>query len=733
MIKDQSVAECMTAFRGHGNHAVSTAEESRRTNWFAIVATTILLVAGVGNDRSATAQKVTMRHGRMLLTHILPAGAQRGTTAEVRLWGWREGLAGATGLVIDGPGGVTVKDCRLENGSLAVARLNIAADAPFGRRRIRVRGGVSGLTNFRWFIVGALPEQLEKENNNRVAEAQPVSTPVVINGRIEKQLDQDVFHFEGRRGQTIIAAILSDRLGSMMSHWRDNSSADLTLEVLDSTGRVIAEADDTLGLDPVVTTTLPADGSYIARINGVGYQGFESQVYRLTLGDVPYPVAAYPAGGRRGEQTQMRFLGYNLPENAGRLVEITDAPHSLQWVQPETPFDGIASARVLRSDTPETVEAEPNDDRKKASPLVLPVTANGRVNEANDIDWYSVKLKKGQRVRAEIFSQRRLASRLDLRLDAFSPDGELCGTNDDIDAVSEAGSDFRQPFDPFLVFQAERDGGHRIRVSEQTGSAGPNAIYRLDVELLEPGFRLYQWPDAVPVWGAGSTASLIVDMEHWGGLRSPVTVHIEGLPDGWQGSSTVLMPERPHWRRASQGPRRLLTITAPEDAERGDLVSFRVVGEAEQEGRRIRHIAEPVAKFGAWRDVSRKRLKPGFQSRAVVAQRFEPWFEAGATRVEATRGQKVVKVPVVVRGVEPRERIPVSVDHVSSRTRSAFMAPAEIEVGADGESLVPVNIEGKKPGRYDIVVSTRWVSEIRKGMPGPCTPLVQLDIRPEKQ
>ena len=34
-----------------------------------------------------------------------------------------------------------------------------------------------------------------------------------------------------------------------------------------------------------------------------------------------------------------------------------------------------------------------------------------------------------------------------------------------------------------------------------------------------------------------------------------------------------------------------------------------------------------------------------------------------------------------------------------------------------------------KPGVYSILVSDAWSSELRKGLPGPCTPLIRLIVK----
>ena len=51
------------------------------------------------------------------------------------------------------------------------------------------------------FAVDTLPECLEQEPNNSIATAQPVTLPIIVNGRIDQPGDWDVFRFEGRAGR----------------------------------------------------------------------------------------------------------------------------------------------------------------------------------------------------------------------------------------------------------------------------------------------------------------------------------------------------------------------------------------------------------------------------------------------------------------------------------------------------------------------------------------------------
>jgi len=139
------------------------------------------------------------------------------------------------------------------------------------------------LSNPQLFEVSDLPECLEKEPNNTSETAQPVTLPIVINGRIDKPGDRDIFRFEGHTGEKIVAEVNARRL---------NSSLDSVLSLTDSTGKQIAYNDDraerNLGLethhaDSYLPTTLPSDGIYCLQITDAQNQGGNAYAYRLRI------------------------------------------------------------------------------------------------------------------------------------------------------------------------------------------------------------------------------------------------------------------------------------------------------------------------------------------------------------------------------------------------------------------------------------------------------------------
>jgi len=133
------------------------------------------------------------------------------------------------------------------------------------------------------FMVDTLPECYDKESNDDPSRAQPVTLPIIVNGRIDKTDDWDVFQFTGKSGQTVVAEVHARRL---------DSPVDSVLKLTDSHGRLIAFNDDCEDLasglnthhaDSYFMATLPADGTYYVHIGDTSRHGGEEYGYRLRI------------------------------------------------------------------------------------------------------------------------------------------------------------------------------------------------------------------------------------------------------------------------------------------------------------------------------------------------------------------------------------------------------------------------------------------------------------------
>ena len=194
------------------------------------------------------------------VTGIFPLGGPAGAATTVELKGW----------------------------NLPTNHVTIAAeDAQPGRRFVSVKKEEK-VSNRVPFAVDTLPEALDQEPNNLPASAQRVKFPVTVNGRINAPGDWDVFRFEGRAGDEIVAEVFARRLDSPL---------DSVLKLTDAAGKQLALNDDhedkssglnTHHADSYLRATLPADSTYYLHLGDTQRQGGGEFTYRLRLG-TPQP------------------------------------------------------------------------------------------------------------------------------------------------------------------------------------------------------------------------------------------------------------------------------------------------------------------------------------------------------------------------------------------------------------------------------------------------------------
>ena len=678
---------------------------------------------------SARGQALVHPDGR--LNWIYPSGAQQGQTVEVE-FGGAGGLTGATDIHIEGPPGITVSEVKAHDGSRVTAKLAVAADAPLGRRMLRVLGGDNGLTNSRSFMVGRLPEVQEPKTDEETAAVQEVPTPVIINGRLNPAVDVDRFRFAGRAGQSIVAAVLAHRIDVLKSHpLKDPGYFDASLELLNEKGSIISAADDTLGLDPLIHCTLPADGNYTVVIKGLSYQGFPGAVYRLMLGDVPYPTAIYPVGGRRGETVDVEVSGINIAAGTRVKVQVpTGDDFPLLDVLVPGPTEGNLFFPFICGSAAEVLETSEPHPRDHAQALALPITVDGRFLAPGEEDWYTLDLKAQEIVAIEVLADRQLRSPVDSRVEVYDAAGKKLTENDDgAPLTHECIHDYNSA-DSWLPFTAPAEGKYFLRVVNQASETGNRAVYQLSVRPLEADFALFQWPDAVPIWGANSTATFVVQELHRGGFEGEIELRVEGLPPGWIAPPTRLgCSQYITYNNTGYGGKALMSITAPADAARGTIVPFRVVGKAVVNGRTIEHTAQVLSLLGGGHN-DRMLLRFGRQARAVVGIELDCRVETTMQDVSGHPGE-TIQIPVKIHRIATfKGEMGLTADSDTVAVATAMQPPTPLPTD-QSEMVLPVRIPpDRKPGNYGLVISRSWASDLRSGRPGPCTPLVTLHVLP---
>jgi hypothetical protein len=476
-----------------------------------------------------------LRANPPVASHIFPPGGQRGKTVQVRVAGLF--LNKTCGFELLGPGLVADKQIKstrtpwFEGPILPLVEsqqaedyprdmagtIRIAADAPLGVCRGRVwtaEGAASGLQ----FVVGDLPEIVEQEIDGDPIPVD-VQLPVTINGRIFPREDVDEWAFVLKKGQSVACEVNAARIGSPL---------DSQLELLDPSGRVVAENDDHFGADSYLRYTGAADGKYRVRIRDVNRRGGPAYVYRLTLTTNAYVDRIYPLGGKRGAKTRFEVHGQGLPAEAVEISLPDDATRDFSY---RHMIDGKSTNPLLLDvdDLTEFVQTEANNDAGKANAVTLPAALNGRINKAGAADYWSFPAKKGETLTLEMRA-RQLGSPLQAVVTVTDPIGK------ELARAEATGAQL----DPTLNFTAPADGTYLIRVVEKVASrGGPEFVYRLRVAPQTPGFRLQLAADVLTVQRGGQ-AKFKVTAERHGGFTDAIGLRVENLPAGVRAANATI-------------------------------------------------------------------------------------------------------------------------------------------------------------------------------------------------
>jgi hypothetical protein len=127
-------------------------------------------------------------------------------------------------------------------------------------------------------VVTPLPLVTEQEPNDTPAQANRVTLPFGINGRIGTKRDLDHFVFQGTKGRAVRLEVYARRFGTELT-----SRLDSMLDVLSPQGAVLASNDDANGKDAALVFTPRADGDYVVRVRDLNNKGGEGFGYFLEM------------------------------------------------------------------------------------------------------------------------------------------------------------------------------------------------------------------------------------------------------------------------------------------------------------------------------------------------------------------------------------------------------------------------------------------------------------------
>ena len=399
------------------------------------------------------------------LTRLFPAGGQAGTVVAVEATGkfpvWPIQAWSDTELV----------QWSFEEGS-GKLKATIDANAKPGLHWLRLHHP-NGATSVRSFLVGNAMEQVEAEPNNRVSEANAVSSlPTTVQGVLGKRGDVDLVSIELIAGQKIAATV--DAATTL------RSPLDASLQILDAGGFVLAENMDRIGLDPSLEFIAPHNGKYFVRVFGfpttpdstIAFGGGADWIYRLRL-------------------------------------EPSDVALRSSW-QP-SPMDG----RTVR-----TLETEEAAELDKPLAIELPAWVHGTIAQPGQQKFLRFKCSAGQQVRIQLVA-REIGSELDATIAILDGAGKQQAQQDDVGNER----------DPNLIWKAPAEREYVIAIKDFHLGGGAGYEFHVLVSVLLPDFKVSVSSDLIQ-GVVDKEIELQIKLEREGEFAGEIEVGLEGALEG---------------------------------------------------------------------------------------------------------------------------------------------------------------------------------------------------------
>ena len=475
------------------------------------------------------------------LTHTSPGALMPGKALELSIHG--ANLHGATNLWT-GFGAKTLSSSA-PNASAAKFQVSLPTNAPVGIHAVRI-ASVNGVSSPLLLMVDDLPSIPDAGTNTHATNAQSLAWPVAVDGTAVA-LGYKFYRVTMKAGDRLAIEAVAQRLGSKL---------DPVLRLLDLRGRELAFCDDESGLggDCRLAHTFATGGDFLIEVRDINFGGGIDYRFRLRVGDFPLANLPFPAAVKAGTSATFAFIG---PQVDKLKPIIATAPADATRLALSAKFPGgkfSAFVSALVTDTTEFADAEPNDSAETATLFTLPGGLNGRFLKPKDRDFWKFDAKKGQRV---LFTAqtRSIASASEVMLQLRDAKGTAIASS----MVSDAG-------EGSVTNTISADGTYFLVVDELIRRGGPQHAYRIEAELLTPGFTLDTDMEKVEAAPGGSfTVKVNVTRRDFTG---PITLSLIGLGDAQLADEII----------KEKGTSGTLKVTLPESAASGSLTHFRIIG-----------------------------------------------------------------------------------------------------------------------------------------------------------
>ena len=468
-------------------------------------ATTLFLWASLGSP--LLSQDVTAPPVEPKLLSVYPLGARSGSSVEVEVRGYllegaqavwfeqdqlRGQVQGVDRLPANGKAADETSDEKAPALMSARVTMEIPSTAGIGTHSFRLVSS-RGVSNALIFRVNSDPVRAEKsEPHQAPTTAQFVSFPVVVNGRVAEDGEEDFYSFEVAEGQELRFEVFSKTPGKPPN----DVGLDPELTLYEPTGSWFdTERTTRLAYNdepssyyvtrlPELTYRFKKSGRYLV---GVGsFLGGGSPHYSYQLRIAPSSAAAFSEQDRTSssssrtswnERTFRRLIaddrlrllwsrtgGPNLPEANGK------------------PGKGSRSG-LGESDPPVTTDRdtwvmvdrvlEQENEEKEGQPLRIsvPSLVEGSIDRPGDVDRYEFKVERGEQVAFEVETPQIGPPLFNPRFSVLDAEGIEIFTNV-YKRLGRAFTFYLKTVEPKTLYTFEQGGEYALLVSDLTRRYG---------------------------------------------------------------------------------------------------------------------------------------------------------------------------------------------------------------------------------------------------------------------
>ena len=447
------------------------------------------------------------------------------------------------------------KSDRQQDGQRVALQVKVGTHAEPGAYHLRLICE-RGISNPVTLLVGAEPVAVEDEGKHQLSnDAQLVSVPVAMQGRISKEGETDWYEFGAGQNEDLMFEVVCNPSTDGVLASKDKD-CDPRITLYEPTGSWfspetltrLAVNDDaiwqTFSKSALLAYQFPRNGRYLAKVDAHQGAGGPDMVYQFRIFR---SWQSGPIDGAKLVQSspwRERDFGRGLdPDRMAQLQARTAAGSLPKPPPPEIPADqagvvekGPATDSVQAPLEDQTIgvsqELEPNDDLAGAIPIPIPGVVEGAIQRPGDVDVYKLSIERGRKLAFEL-------ELTDVRPPHFSPYLEiLTAAGDRVltnlhKRVVRNSTFYQKDLQAKSIHTFETEGEHIIRVRDLTSRIGsPTFKYRLLVRPQAPHIGELHITEEQLNIVRGEAKKLNVTTDQEEGYQGEVAVVVEGLPEG---------------------------------------------------------------------------------------------------------------------------------------------------------------------------------------------------------